>query len=442
MDARVVSVAALLAFAASMVIALLPARLAASLDLRTAITEDAAASGGWRQGPARSRQFIIAGQVAIAAILLVGGVLLGRSFVNLLRLDRGFDRTNVVTARVQLPPSRSSSAARQAAFDEVVARIKSRPGVIAAGFSEGIPLGGSERRFGSMSREPGRPDITINALLRQVTPGYLSAIGMRLVAGRDLAYTDTLDSEPVAVINRTFARRYLGEQPLGTILPAQLDGKRDAKGNWRVVGIVDDVLRGNTAASIQPELFINAAQLVSGPAPASFLTVRSAGNPAALAADMREIVRAVDAGATIEQPMTMEARLMKTLARPRLYAVLFGGFSVFAALVAMGGLFGGLSYGVTQRTKEIALRSALGASRWDISRLIIGQGLAMTLAGLAVGLGAAALSSRLLSRFLFGVTASDWRTFAAVGAAMILVAVIACAIPARRAASIDPLRGR
>lgn len=442
MDARVVGVAGLLALAASMVIALLPARLAAALDLRTAIAGDAAASGGWRQGPARSRQFIIAGQVAIAAILLVGGVLLGRSFVNLLQLDRGFDRANVVTARVQLPPSRDSSAARQAAFAEVITRISARPGVIAAGFSEGIPLGGSERRFGSMSREPGRPDITINALLRQVTPGYLPAIGMRLVAGRDLADTDNFQSEPVAVINKTFARRYLSEQPLGTILPAQLDGKRDVKGNWRVVGIVEDVMRGNTQASIQPEIFINASQLTNGPSQSSFLTVRSSGNAAALAVDMREIVRAVDSGATLEQPMTMEARLMKTLARPRLYAVLFGGFSVFAALVAMGGLFGGLSYGVTQRTKEIALRSALGASRWDISRLIIGQGIAMTIAGLVVGLSAAAFSSRLLSRFLFGVTASDGWTFAAVAGAMVVVAMIACAIPARRAASIDPLKAR
>lgn len=442
MDARVVGLAALLALAASMVIALLPARLAAALDLRTAIAGDAAASGGWRQGPARSRQFIIAGQVAIAAILLVGGVLLGRSFLNLLQLDRGFDRANVVTARIQLPPSRSSSAARQAAFDEVLSRISSRPGVVAAGFSEGIPLGGSERRFASMSREPGRPDITISGLLRQVTPGYLPAIGMRLVAGRDLALTDNLQSEPVVVVNKTFARRYLNDQPLDAILPAQVDSKLQTPGKWRVVGVVDDVLRGNSAASIQPEIFVNASQLTSGPSSSSFLTVRSSGSAAALASDMREIVRAVDAGATIEQPMTMEARLMKTLARPRLYAVLFGGFAVFAALVAMGGLFGGLSYGVTQRAKEIALRSALGASRWDISRLIIGQGIAMTVAGLVVGLAVAGFSAKLLSRFLFGVTPQDAWTFGGVAVAVIVVAMCACAIPARRAATIDPLRAR
>jgi putative ABC transport system permease protein len=442
MDARVIGVAALLAFAASLVIALLPARLAASLDLRSAIAGDAAASGGWRQGPARSRQFIIAGQVAIAAILLVGGALLGRSFFNLLRLDRGFDGANVVTARVQLPPSRDSGALRDAAFQEMLAEISRRPGVIAAGFSEGIPLGGSERRFASMSREAGRPDITINALLRQVTPGYLEAMGMRRAAGRFLEVTDTFNAEPVAVVNRTFARRYLSDNPVGAILPAAIDSKRQGVMNWRVVGVIEDVLRGNSTASIQPEIFVNASQLSSGPSSSSFLTVRSAGDAAALATEMREIVRAVDSGATIDQPVTMAARLMKTLARPRLYAVLFAGFSVFAALVAMGGLFGGLSYGVTQRTKEIALRSALGASRWDISRLIIGQGVTMTLAGLVVGLSAAALSSRLLSRFLFGVTAWDGWTFAAVAVAMLLVAMIACAIPARRAASIDPLKAR
>jgi len=442
MDGRVVTVAVLLALAASLVIALLPARLAASLDLRSAIAGDAAASGGWRQGPARSRQLIIAGQVAIAAILLVGGALLGRSFFNLLRLDRGFDGANVVTARVQLPPSRNSAALRDAAFADMIARLRSRPGVIVAGLSEGIPLGGSERRFASTSREPGRPDVTISALLRQVSPGYLQAIGMRRLAGRELEETDNATSEPVVVVNKTFVRRYLGDQPLGVILPANVDSQRQDKGNWRVVGVVDDVLRGNSAASIQPEIFVNAVQLTSGPSASSFLTVRTSSDAASLAADMRDIVRAVEIGATIDQPMTMEARLMKTLARPRLYAVLFAGFSIFAALVAMGGLFGGLSYGVTQRTKEIALRSALGASRWDISRLIIGQGIAMTLAGLTVGLSAAALSTRLLSRFLFGVTASDGWTFAAVAAAMLIVAMIACAIPARRAATIDPLKAR
>lgn len=442
MDARVLTFALVLALAASTVIALLPARLAAALDLRSAIAGDAAASGGWRQGPARSRQFIIAGQVAIAALLLVGGALLGRSFYNLLRLDRGFDHTNVIAARVQLPPSRDSGALRQAAFDEILARISHRPGVISAGFSEGIPLGGSERRFASLSREPGRPDVRVNALLRYVSPGYLPSIGMRLVAGRGLADTDSANSEPVAVVNKTFVKKYLGDQPIGAILPSQVDSNRQGPGTWRVVGVVDDVLRGNSAESIQPEIFINPVQLTNGPTASSFLTVRSSGDPSALTADMREIVRAVDAGATIEQPMTMEARLMKTLARPRLYAVLFAGFAVFAALVAMGGLFGGLSYGVTQRTKELALRSALGASRWDISRLIIGQGIAMTLAGLMVGLGAAALSSRLLSKFLFGITPSDAPTFAVVAAVLLLIAVIACAIPARRAASIDPLKAR
>jgi putative ABC transport system permease protein len=441
MDGRVVALAVLLAFAASAVIAILPARLASALDLRAAIAGDAASSGGWKHGPARSRQLIIAGQVAIAAVLLVGGALLGRSFVNLWKLDRGFNGSNVLAARVQLPRSRATPAARTAAFAEIVSRISARPGVIAAGFSEGIPLTGSERRFASISREPGREDITINALLRQVTPGYLPAIGMRMLAGRDLADTDNLTSELVAVVNKTFARRYLGEHPVGSILPALIDSNRDDAGKWHVVGVVDDVLRGNTAETIQPEIFVNAAQLTTGPSASSYLTVRSSGNAAALAVDVREIVRAVDAGATIEQPMTMEARLLKTLARPRLYAVLFAGFSVFAALVAVSGLFGGLSYGVTQRMKEIALRSALGASRWEIGRLIVGQGLAMTVAGLVLGLTAAALASRLLSRFLFGVKSSDAWSYAGVAALMLLAAVVACAIPAKRAASIDPLKG-
>jgi putative ABC transport system permease protein len=173
----------------------------------------------------------------------------------------------------------------------------------------------------------------------------------------------------------------------------------------------------------------------------SYVTLRTEGDAAALTDALRLAVHEVDRRATVDQAMTMDARLMRSLARPRLFAVLFGGFAAFAALVAMAGLFGGLSYGVTQRTREIGLRTALGATPWSIVRLIVAQGAVLTLAGLAVGLTAASLSARVLSAFLFGISAYDLASYVGVAAVLLVTALVACALPARRAASIDPLTG-
>jgi putative ABC transport system permease protein len=309
------------------------------------------------------------------------------------------------------------------------------------GLSDAIPLGGSERRFASTVTEPGREPRTISALLREVTPGYFAAIGMRLSAGRVLTDRDTLNSELVAVVNRTFARRYLSASPVGELLPVAIENKQGDARKWKIIGVLDDVLRSKATDPVQPEIFVSVSQMSTGPEPGSFVTIRTDGDPVVLTAELRRIVRDIDPRATVDQPMTMEARLMRSLARPRLFAVLFGGFAVFAALVAMAGLFGGLSYGVTQRTREISLRTALGATRWNIVRLIAGQGAAMTVSGLAIGFTVAAFAARLLSQFLYGVTTHDMRSYLAVAVLLIAISTLACAMPARRAASIDPLKG-
>jgi putative ABC transport system permease protein len=168
--------------------------------------------------------------------------------------------------------------------------------------------------------------------------------------------------------------------------------------------------------------------------------VRTTGDPAALAADLRAIVKGANPNGILEEVMTMETRLMRSLARPRLYAVLLGGFAAFTLLIAVIGLFGGLSYSVTQRTHEIGVRTALGATPRDIMSLVMKQGTLMTLAGLTIGFGLAAATVRFVAGFLFGVTPLDAATFAVVGAALLAVALLSCAIPARRAARIDAIR--
>lgn len=442
-DVRVLGFGLLLSVAASAVIALTPARLAARLDVRSAMAGDSATTPllGSRARVALPRYAIITGQVAIAAMLLVGGTLLVRSFANQWRVDRGYDAANVLTARVQLPASRKTAAERDTAYNEIMSRLRQRPGVVDVALSDSIPLGGSERRFASTVAEPGQEPKTISALMRIVTPSYFSAIGMRVAAGRVLQDTDTFTAEPVVVVNRTFARKYLSANPVGEILPAGVDSSRQELLKWRVVGVIEDALRATATDPVQPELFVNAHQLTRGLDASLFITIRSSRDPLPLVPDLREIVRAVDSRATVDQPLTMEARLMRSLARPRLFAVLFGVFAVFAAIVAVAGLFGGLSYGVTQRTREISLRTALGASRASIQSLVVTQGAVMTAVGLVIGLGAALAGARLLQKYLYGITSTDWTSYAMVAAFLGVTAFIACLLPARRAANIDPLKG-
>ena len=191
---------------------------------------------------------------------------------------------------------------------------------------------------------------------------------------------------------------------------------------------------------MQPELYVSSAQLGQGPSTLQYLVIKTTGDPNGLAVDLGAIVRAANAGIVMDQVSSMQARLMTSLSKPRLYAVLLVAFGVFTLLIAGIGLFGGLSYGVSQRTREIGVRSALGASPWSIVRLVLAQGAAMTIAGVVVGLTAAAFATRLLSQFVYGISVHDPVSYVAVALALVVIAVAACAWPARRAAKIDPLR--
>lgn len=441
-DARVMIVAVVLTCIASAAIAILPIRLAVSLNLRNAVSNDDSLGGlfGWRRGALRSRYLIVVVQVAIATVLLVCGGLLGRSFLNLWRLDRGFDTANVLTARVQLPASRASAALRTEAFETILARVRQFPGVREAGLADDIPLGGAERRFASTVAEDGQPPRTVSALLRQVTPGYFNAMGFRLLAGRGFTDADTFTSEPVVVVNRTFARKYLGAQPVGEWLTAGIDSKRNNVLKWRVVGVLDDALRANATDPVQPEVFVSPKQMLDGPTASGFIVIRGTTDASALATALRSALRGAEPRATMDQVLTMTARLARSLARPRLYAALFSGFALFAALVAIVGVFGGVSYSVSQRDREIGVRSALGASPSDIVWMFLRQGAGLTLAGLAVGAVGAMFVARVLSGQFFGVTARDPMSYLVVGAGIVVVALVASLLPARRAARVDPLR--
>jgi predicted permease len=425
---------------------LLPVRLARRVKLTSALVEDGSAPVGQslRSPVARSRALIITTQVAIASVLLVGAALLSRSFVALINLDRGYTPANLMTASVQLPGRGTRPQAREEFFSQLIGRLKGMPGVTHAAYTMALPLTPREARMGFLKNandHSGNPDNTVHALMRVVSDDYFAAMGMRLAEGRGFTSADTKTSEPVMVVNRTFARRYFTGSALNQTMPAGIDPEREDRNPWRIAGIVDDVLHRGATEPVQPEIFACTCQLTNGTGPSQFLTVRTSTDPSLLASEMRRLVREMDKSAIVEQVMTMEARLMTSLSKPRLYAVLLGGFGTFALLIAGIGLFGGLSYGVSQRTREIGVRTALGATPRDIVRLIVSQGVVMTFTGLAIGLLVAAGTVRYLRTFLFGINAYDVTSFVIVGAALTVVALVACAIPARRAARIDPLKG-
>jgi predicted permease len=429
--------------AASAIFGTVPAVVARRLNLVEALVEDSLApvGGGMRSRLGRLRGLIMATQVAIAALLLVGASLLGRSFVAMLHVDRGYNPHNLVTAMVPMGVLKSSGLQRVQTIDAIVDRLEHTPGVVAAAGATVVPMLPSE--YLSSFRMPSvtgkNNGAEASAAIRSVSPGYFTALGMRLVEGRVFTAADTLTSEPVIVVNRQFAHMYLADHAVGVTLP--LDFSNDDSRQFRIVGVVDNVRQKTATDAAQPEIFNDYRQLITGlNVSAPVIVARTSDDPGALVPTMRAIVRDTSALLALEPVMTMEERLLTSLAQPRLYAVLLAVFAGAALLLCGVGLFGVLSYTVAQRTREIGIRTALGARPIDIAGLVARQGLAITGVGLAVGLGAAFLLVSLLGKLLYGVTAHDALSFVAVPAVIALVAALACFAPARRAARVDPLR--
>lgn len=447
-DWPVVACAIALAIGASLVFGLLPAWLARRVNVVEALVEDSLApvGGGVRTRVARLRTLIMAGQVAVAAVLLVGAALLSRSFLALMHADLGYQPQNLVTARVRMPEPLFTSPGRTRLLDDLIARLQQVPGVTHVAATSILPLGHSEAlmAFQMPSFRPDGPTVAVHASERTVSPDYFATIGMRVLQGRGFSSTDTPTSLPVVVVNQTFARTYLqGRNPLDVMLPVGLT--RDQE-DWRIAGVVDDVHQQGATDPPRPELFACYCQMPEGMSMyVPSVIVRTAGDPTTYVQTVRTLVHDLAPAAAIDSVMTMEARLASSLAEPRLYAVLLAGFGGFALLIAGVGLFGVLSYSVAQRVREIGVRTALGARPMDVIRLVVSQGAVVAIGGTAVGVLAALGLVRYLGTFLFGVSTHDVASFTLVTAVLLVMAAAACFFPARRAARIDPLqalRGR
>jgi putative ABC transport system permease protein len=444
-DVRVDGVVLVFALTASLIAALasavLPAAQMRRIALSAVLADDGATStaAGWRTPAGRLRLVVMAGQVAATCVLLVGAGLLARSFLALLHADRGYDPVNVLTASVDL--TAAYDGARRVEFaDAVVARLRAMPGVSDAAAGNALPLAGTGGSFAFEMRTPANPEIRqqVQTYVRLVSPTYFNTMKLRVLEGRALDETDTLTSRAVVVVNRSFARRYLGAAPIGARLPMRFGQSRP---EYEVVGVVDDMRQGSVTDPPAAESFVSYRQMpqrmLNSPL---FLIVRTERDPIAHAALLRTAALEREPSALIDTAVTMEERVSTSLAKPRFYAILIGALAGFALIIGAVGLFGVVSYGVAQRTRELGVRAALGARRRDIVRLVLRQGLAMTGAGLALGLGIAAFGVEWLSTLLYGVTPFDRATFVSAPLVVLAIAAVACFVPARRAAHIDPLQ--
>jgi putative ABC transport system permease protein len=421
---------------------ILPALHIARSELVPSLAEDALspAGGGLRTRTARARAIIMAAQVATACVLLVGALLLARSFIGLMNANLGYDPSNVLTARLILTDGEFTPERRFATLDQITGRLSAVPGVTHAAFANTLSFGSGEALSSFPLKRRDGSTVQVQTGRQGVSAGYFAAMGQRLIEGRGFTDEDASRGEPVAIVNREFSRKYLDGKALGWTLPrSSKPGAPPAL--TPIVGVVDDTVRRSVTDTPQPEIYgvfsrhegrLNDSDI--------YLVVRTSSDPRALVPTLRDIVRTAAPTAPLESVMTMRERVAESLVNPRLYAALLGAFAIFALLIAGVGLFGVLSYSVAQRAREIGVRTALGAQLRDIVALVVRQSMAIAVAGLTIGIATSFWVSRLLGAVLYGVTPHDPASYIAVALVLLAVAAIASIVPARRAARVDPVR--
>jgi len=386
------------------------------------------------------RRVLVVSEVALAVVLLVGAGLLIRSFQRLRQVDIGFATENRLTMKMVLPmPKYAKPDSRRAFYDQMLQRVEALPGVEAAGMITVLPLSFSGMNFSfSVEGRSSPSDVQLPfALYRVVSPGYFRAMGITLQRGRFFDGHDAPDSQPVLLINQRLAEQYWpNEDPIGKRLKI---GPVDSPNQWlTVVGIVNNV-RQTGLYEQKHEIYVPYAQERRAFMAPRDLVVSTKGDAASVVGAVRQAVWTVDKDQPVSNVRTMEQVVTAAISKERFQSLLLGLFAALALLLACVGLYGVISYAVVQRTHEIGVRMALGAKPVDVLRLVIRQGLGLTIIGLVVGVAAGSVVTRVLSDMLYGVGTRDPLTFVGAPLLLLIVALLACYIPARRATRIDPL---
>ncbi len=452
LDGRVLGFTAACSLLTGFVFGTAPALEASNPDLNETLKEGGRTGGG--AGRHRIRSLLVAAEIALSLVLLVGAGLMMRSFIGLRQVNAGIKPEGVLTMNIGLPGAKyRTPEARVGFFKQLLERVRAIPGVQSAGTNSGLPLSGST--WGRSLTVEGFPVLSVGAapMINHcvISPDYFKTLGIPILRGRDFDERDIAppiapqsavrgESVPgattgVTIIDERLAREYWQDQdPVGKRIRF---GPPEDNEPWHtIVGVVGEVKHERLDASTRKSVYLPHAQVPIG---GSRLAIKTTGKPESLIGAVRNHVRDLDPDLPVTRIMTMDQVVARSVWQQRLYTALFGVFAGVALILASVGIYGVMSYAVTQRTREIGLRMALGARRTDVLKLVVGHGVVVTAIGLGVGLVAAVGLTRLMSSLLFNVTPTDAITFVAVSVLLAGVALGACLVPARRAAKVDPM---
>jgi putative ABC transport system permease protein len=447
LDGRSLAFTTLVACLTGALFGLAPAWQATKQDLNAALKDGArGATDSLRRN--RLRALLIIAEVALSMVLLIGAGLALRSFAQMTSLDRGFQPEHLLTAKIDFSVSgfttwvRPTETRPQVTVRELMERLKNQPG------AQSVAAEGARANFQITveNRQTGAEDDYPRVSIIGASPDYFRALGIPILRGRPFTESDALESPGVAILGESLAKRcFPNENPIGKRIykgrlnPGQV-GEFDRWTNvslWvEIVGVVADVKSMSLDPKVESNVYVPYWQW---PMQTPTLFARTAGNPANFVAALYSEVKALNKNLPRPKVQTMNERLSDVVAQPRFQALLLGLFGLMALVLVSAGVYGVVSYSVAQRSHEIGVRMALGAGQGDVLRLVIGQGMKLALTGLAIGLAAALALTRLMKSLLFSVSASDPLTFGSVSLLLLLVALLACWIPARRATRVDPL---
>jgi putative ABC transport system permease protein len=416
---------------------LAPALQASKIELNETLKEGGRSAGA-ATGHRRLRSLLVVSELALSLVLLTGAGLMMKSFMRLQQVNSGLNPNNVLTMTITLPQATyKEEEKRRAFYAQLLERVRSLPGVESAGAVSNLPLSGS--LWGRSLTVEGRPVLSVGEapMINHVvvTPGYFRSMGIPLLTGRDIEETDSKDAPKVTVIDERLAREYWpNESPIGKRIRF---GPPESNEPWHtIVGVVGEVKHQRLDRSTRKSVYVPFEQI---PVRWMTITARTTGDPLSLAGALRSQVRELDRDQPIADIRPMTEVIKRSVWQPRLYAILFAVFAVVALVLSSVGIYGVMSYAVSQRTHEIGIRMALGASTRDVLKMIVGQGMILTILGITLGLLGAFGVTRVMASLLFGVTATDPVTFVSVALLLGCVALLASYIPARRATRVDPM---